>query len=249
VKWGADIKRYKEKEISQIVNEAKIAKKYKAAGFCLVTSGKSLDDKTLEYVCKASEAILKEVDITLIGCNGLASKEALRELKKAGVKIYNHNLETGRSFYSKICSTHSFEERFNTCLNVKDVGLKLCSGGIFGFGESEEDRRELINALKELKPDGVPINFFIQNPLLPLKATWDKDMAIDVIKKIKKEVNPKILMLAGGRELVFGRDWIKTLRYGVNSIVIGDYLTTKGEKEDLDLEVIKRHKIKVANEC
>jgi len=249
VKWGADIKRFREKPIEVIVDEAKLAKKYKAAGFCLVTSGKSLDDKTLEYICKASKAILKEVDITLIGCNGVATKEALKELKKAGIKIYNHNLETGKSFYSKICSTHSFEERFNTCLNVKEAGLKLCSGGIFGLGESEEDRRELINYLKELKPDGVPINFFIENLKLPLKATWDKKMAIDVIKRVKKEINPKILMLAGGRELVFGSEWVEALKYGVNSIVIGDYLTTKGEKEDLDLEVIKRYKIKVANEC
>ncbi|MEO1958912.1 MAG: radical SAM protein, partial [Nautiliaceae bacterium] len=232
-----------------IVDEAKLAKKYKATGFCLVTSGKSLDDKTLEYVCKVSKAILKEVDITLIGCNGVATKEALKELKKAGVKIYNHNLETGRSFYSKICSTHSFEERFNTCLNVKEVGLKLCSGGIFGLGESKEDIQELINALKELKPNGVPINFFIQNPKLPLKATWDKKMAIDVIKRIKKEIKPEVLMLAGGRELVFGSEWVEALKYGINAIVIGDYLTTKGERGDIDLEILRKHNIKIVNEC
>jgi len=146
-KWGADIKRYKQKEVKDIVNEAKLAKKNRAVGFCLVTSGKGLDDKTLEYVCETSKAILKEVDIKIIACNGTASKEALKELKKAGVSIYNHNLETSEEFYPSICTTHSWEERFITCENIKSAGLRLCSGGIFGMGESEEDRISLLNSL------------------------------------------------------------------------------------------------------
>jgi biotin synthase len=126
VRWGADIKRFKEKSIETIVYEAKLAKKNKAAGFCLVTSGKGLDDKTLEYVCRAAKAVLKEVDITIIACNGTATKEALKELKNCGVKIYNHNLETSQEYYPKICSTHSWDERFITCENIKSVGLRLC---------------------------------------------------------------------------------------------------------------------------
>jgi len=135
VKWGADINRYRQKEISQIVNEAKLAKKHGASGFCLVTSGKGLDNKTLEYVCRATKAVLKEVDISIIACNGTASKEKLKELKNAGVKIYNHNLETSREYYPNICTTHSWDERYQTCENIKSVGLKLCTGGISGFLE------------------------------------------------------------------------------------------------------------------
>ena len=249
VRWGADIKRYRQKEIKEIVKEAKLAKKNKAAGFCLVTSGKSLDGNTLEYVCRATKAVLREVDISIIACNGTAGKDELRELKKTGVKIYNHNLETSREYYPKICTTHSWDERYETCENVKSVGLKLCSGGIFGMGESEEDRKSFINSLKSLKPDGVPVNFFIENQSLPLKATWTKETAVWVIKKIKEEINPAILMLAGGRERVFGNEWIEGIKAGANSIVIGDYLTTKGERPDKDLEILLKNDYRIADAC
>ena len=249
VKWGADINRYKEKSISQIVNEAKLAKKNKAVGFCLVTSGKSLDDKTLEYVYRATNAILKEVDIKIIACNGTASKESLKELKKAGVSIYNHNLETSKEYYPKICSTHSWDERFKTCENVKSVGLRLCSGGIFGMGESEKDRISLLNSLKELNPQGIPLNFFIENKRLPIKAIHNKEMAIKIIKLFRENFKESIIMLAGGREVVFGDRFTEGLRAGANAIVIGDYLTTKGERPDKDIEILKKEGFKIANEC
>ncbi|MEO1927993.1 MAG: biotin synthase [Nautiliaceae bacterium] len=249
VRWGADITRYKEKPIEVIVNEAKLAKKNRASGFCLVTSGKSLDDKTLEYVSKASRAVLKEVDISLIACSGLATKEALRELKKAGVKIYNHNLETSKEFYSNICSTHSWDERFLTCENVKAVGLWLCSGGIFGMGESEKDRIALLNSLKELNPQGIPINFFVENKKLPLKATHNKEMALKIIKMFRKNFEKSIIMLAGGREAVFKNSWLEGIEAGANSIVIGDYLTIKGEEPSKDLELLVKKGYEIADEC
>ncbi|WP_457562841.1 biotin synthase [Caminibacter pacificus] len=249
VKWGADINRYKEKSIETIVKEAKLAKKNRASGFCLVTSGKGLDGKTLEYVCKATKAVLKEVDISIIACNGTADKESLKELKKAGVKIYNHNLETSREYYPKICTTHNWDERFKTCENVKSVGLNLCSGGIFGMGESKRDIESLLKSLKELSPEGIPLNFFIENEKLPLKATHSKEMALEIIKKFRKNFPNSIIMLAGGREVVFGNSWLEGIKAGANSIVIGDYLTTRGERPDKDLEILEKEGIEIANEC
>jgi biotin synthase len=249
VRWGADIKRFRQKDIDQIVNEAKLAKKNRASGFCLVTSGRGLDENTLEYVCKAARAVLKEVEISVIACNGTADTESLKELKKAGVKIYNHNLETGREFYPNICSTHSWDERYETCQNVKSAGLKLCSGGIFGMGESEEDRVSLLKSLKTLKPDGIPLNFFIENPKLPLKATHNMQMALDIIKTFRQNFPNSIIMLAGGREVVFGDKWTQALEYGANSIVIGDYLTTRGEKADKDLQKLINEGYLIADEC
>jgi biotin synthase len=249
VKWKSPIKRYKQKDIKKIVNEAKHAKKYKASGFCLVSSGKSLDDEVLGYVCKATKAILKEVNISIIACNGTAEKEKLKELKKAGVKIYNHNLETSREYYPKICTTHSWDERFATCENVKSVGLRLCSGGIFGMGESESDIKSLINSLKILAPEGIPLNFFIKNSALPLKATHNKEFALDVIKRFANEFKDSIIMLAGGREVVFKDKWIEAMKAGANSIVIGDYLTTKGEKANNDLAKLQKEGFEIANEC
>ncbi len=249
VRWGADIKRFKEKSIETILNEAKLAKKNRAAGFCLVTSGKELDEKTLEYVCRCARAVLKEVDIKIIACNGIAGKKELKELKKAGVSIYNHNLETSREYYTKICSTHSWDERFETCENVKSVGLRLCSGGIFGMGESEKDRNSLLNALKQLNPDGIPINFFIENSKLPLNAMHNKKMALEIIKMFRENFKDVVIMLAGGRELVFGDDFTQGLKAGANSIVIGDYLTAKGERPDKDIEILQKEGFEIANEC
>lgn len=249
VKWKASINRYIKKEISKIVEEAKIAKKNRASGFCLVTSGKSLDDDILEYVCKVTKAILKEVDISIIACNGIATKEKLKELKKVGVKIYNHNLETSKEHYINICTTQKWEERFITCENVKSVGLRLCSGGLFGIGESKEDVISLINSLKMLNPEGIPINFFIENENLPLKATHNKKYALDIIKSFANEFKNSIIMLAGGREVVFGCDFKEALIAGANSIVIGDYLTTKGEKPSKDLEYLIKEGYEIANEC
>jgi len=249
VKWGADILRYKQKEISQIVKEAKIAKKNRASGFCLVTSGKGLDEKTLEYVCRATKAVLKEADISIIACNGTADLESLKELKKAGVKIYNHNLETSKEYYPRICSTHTWEERYQTALNVKKAGLGLCCGGIFGLGESEKDIKSFISSLKELQPQGIPINFFIENEKLPLKATHNKEYALNIIKKISNEFKKAIIMLAGGREIVFKQSWIEGINAGANAIVIGDYLTTKGEKASSDLQKLLKEGFKIAYEC
>jgi len=249
VKWGADINRYRQKSTDVIVNEAKLAKKNGATGFCLVTSGKGLDGKTLEYVCTAAKAVLKEVDISLIACNGTADKESLKELKKAGVKIYNHNLETSREYYPEICSTHTWDERFETCQNVKASGLRLCCGGIFGMGESGEDVESLVASLRTLKPEGIPLNFFIENDKLPLKATHNRDYALKIVKRFANEFKEAIIMLAGGREKVFGNEWIEALKLGANSIVIGDYLTTKGERPDRDLEILRKEGFEIANEC
>ena len=189
------------------------------------------------------------MDIKIIACNGTAGKEELKELKKAGVSIYNHNLETSREYYPKICSTHSWDERFETCENVKLAGLRLCSGGIFGMGESEEDRISLLNSLKKLNPDGIPLNFFIENEKLPLKAAHNKDLALKIIKMFRENFKDSIIMLAGGREKVFGDKFTQGLKAGANSIIIGDYLTTKGEKPDKDIEILKKEGFEIANEC
>ena len=124
VKYKANIQRYKQKNIDDIVMEAKIAIKNKAIGYCLVTAGAGLTDDRLEFVCKSALAIKKELpNINLIACNGMATIEQLKELKKFKIDSYNHNLETSKDFYPSICTTHSWEERYQTCLNINEVGL------------------------------------------------------------------------------------------------------------------------------
>ncbi len=245
-----DIETYKKKPIARIVQEAKMAKQNKALGFCLVSSGKGLDDKKLEFVAQATKAVKKEVDIMIIACNGLASLDQLKELKKAGVDSYNHNLETSKRLYEKICSTHDWEQRYLTCENVNRVGLKLCCGGIFGLDESEKDKKQYLQSLKNLNPFSTPINFFIPHPSLCIKPKkLSQTQAIKIIKDVKKTLPNAKIMIAGGRELVFNTNQKAMFEAGVNAIVTGDYLTTKGDKPSSDLELIKSLGYEVQTDC
>ena len=136
VRYKADIDRYKQKHIDDILKEARLAYDNGALGFCLVTADKGLNDKTLEFVCNTAKVLTKEVpELRLIACNGTATLEQLLTLKDAGIKAYNHNLETSRDFYPQICTTHPWDERYDTCKNVNESGLVLISGGIFGLGQ------------------------------------------------------------------------------------------------------------------
>ncbi len=249
VRYKADIERYKQKPLEQIVSEAKAAKNNGALGFCLVTSNKGLDDKVLEFICEAAYAVNKEnLGLRLIACNGTATKEQLLELKKCGIKAYNHNLETSQAFYPQICTTHDWQERYKTCEAVNSAGLVLISGGIFGLGESHEDRVSMLESLASLNPTSVPINFYHHNPALHLEPNpLTKEEAFGLIALTRKMIpNAKRIMVAGGRELMFGDEWSKIFEYGANSIVIGNYLTTKGEDPQSDLQVIKKLGFEIA---
>ncbi|WP_024955484.1 biotin synthase [Sulfurospirillum arcachonense] len=248
VKHKADIQRYKYKDISQIVNEAKKARSHGATGFCLVTSGKGLDDKKVAFISEATKAVKKEIEeFNVIACNGTASLEQLKALKKAGVDSYNHNLETAEDYYHTICTTHTWQERFDTCKAVKEAGLNLVSGGIFGLGESVEQRTSFINSLKQLNPKTVPLNFYHPNPALPLKAEpLDIDEALELIKWVRAELPNVKLMVAGGREITFKERQSEIFEAGANAIVIGDYLTTSGEAPTKDKDMIESLGLKLA---
>ncbi len=251
VKYKANIQRYKRKSIEDILYEAKLARANKAVGYCLVTAGASLTDDRLEFVSKIAKIIKKEIpDINLIACNGMASIEALKELKKSGVDSYNHNLETSKEFYPTICTTHSWDERYQTCLNINEVGLNLVCGGIFGMGESVDDRISMLTSIASLKLKTVPLNFFHPNDALPLvKNTLNIKDAFLLISKAKEMINPHKLMVAGGREITFKEQQYDIFKYGANAIVIGDYLTTSGNQASKDLENLENLGFNIAQEC
>jgi len=252
VRYHADIERYNYKSIDKIIDEAKQAKSNGALGYCLVTAGKGLDDKKVDFVARIAQAIKKEVkDLNLIACNGTATLEQLKFLKEHGIDSYNHNLETSKAYYETICTTHSWDERYQTCLNVKEIGLQLCSGGIWGMGESDEDRETLLQAIVSLNPESTPLNFYIPNPALPIKSrNIDKIEALKIIKRARKLLgDDKLLMVAGGRELIFGGDEKEMFDAGVNSIVIGNYLTTTGDAPLKDITMLEKINYKVATSC
>ena len=252
VRYHADIERYNYKSIQTIVNEAKQAKSHGALGYCLVTAGKGLDDKKVDFVARTAKAIKAEVQgLNLIACNGTASTEQLRYLKEHGVDSYNHNLETSENYYKTICTTHSWAERYETCQNAKSVGLQLCTGGIFGMGEEAEDRDSLLNSIASLQPESTPLNFYHPNKALPIKArNISKEEALQIVKKARTLLGEdRLLMVAAGRELLF--DGCEELMFeaGANSMVIGNYLTTAGDAPSKDREMLKRLGYGVATAC
>ncbi|MFA5721880.1 MAG: biotin synthase, partial [Aliarcobacter sp.] len=207
VKYKADIQRYKLKSIEQIVKEATVARANGAVGFCLVTAGAGLTDKKTKFIAEAAKAVkAANLGLRLIACNGIATVEQLKELKAAGVDNYNHNLETSRDFYPTICTTHTWDERYQTCLNVKEAGLKLVCGGIFGMGETQEDRVSMLEAINSLDPMNVPLNFFHPNEALPIvENSIDIEQAFELVELARKMIpNAHKIMVAGGRELMFG---------------------------------------------
>ncbi len=249
--YHADIERYKYKAVEDIVHEAKLARANRAIGFCLVTAGKGMTDKTFSFVCEAAVAVKKaEPELHIIACNGTASVEQMLELKRAGVGSYNHNLESSREYYPQICTTHTWEERYETCENAKVAGLDLCSGGIFGMGESEADRLSMVVALKTLAPASVAINFFHPNPALPLKENvLDIEEALDIVRYVKSQLPSSMIMVAGGRERMFGERQAEIFSAGANAIVIGNYLTTKGNAPDKDIVMLESLGLHIAQSC
>lgn len=249
VKYSADIERYKQKPLDDIIAEAKAAESSGALGFCLVTAQKGLTDKTLRFVCEVAKAVKAEVPrLRLIACNGTASLEQLNTLKEAGVAAYNHNLESSQRYYKEICSTHGWEERYETCENVNRAGMVLITGGIFGMGETQVDRVSMLKALASLNPTSVPINFYHHNPALPLEPNrLTTDEALELVR-LTKEIIPDAdrVMIAGGREMMFKDRQAEIFEAGANAIVIGNYLTTSGREKSRDLEMLRNLGLEIA---
>jgi len=250
VRYKADIERYKQKPIETIQKEAIAAQESGALGFCLVTADKGLNDKTLDFVCEVTTAVQEVAPkLRLIACNGTATLKQLLTLKDAGIKAYNHNLETSEAFYPKICTTHPWSERYETCQNVNEAGMVLISGGIFGLGESQEDRVSMLESLATLKPTSVPINFYHHNEALQLQPNnLSIDEALDLIRLSRKMLpDAERIMVAGGRELMFGERQSEIFAAGANSIAIGNYLTTAGRSASKDLQMLASLGLEVAS--
>ena len=249
VRYKADIERYKQKPIEAIQEEAITAQANGALGFCLVTADKGLNEKTLAFVCRVAEAVQAVAPkLRLIACNGTASLEQLLILKDAGIKAYNHNLETSEAFYPQICTTHAWRERYETCQNVNKAGLVLISGGIFGLGETQEDRESMLASLKSLNPSSVPINFYHHNEALELQPNLLEIEEAFALIKLTREIlsDADRIMVAGGRELMFKERQSEIFEHGANSIVIGNYLTTSGRVMSKDLEMLQSLNLQIA---
>ncbi|MGQ0794412.1 MAG: biotin synthase BioB [Deltaproteobacteria bacterium] len=223
-----------------ILKAAKQAESLGAMDFCIVISAKGPTPRVFKKVLEAVD-LLRENTNLKIGCSlGSLTEEQAFTLKAHGVWRYNHNLEASRSFFPNVCTTHSYEDRWNTGQLVKKAGMNLCSGGILGMGESVRQRLELAFEVRELGPTWVPINFLNPRPGTPFE-NFPKLSPFEAVKTISifRLILPdKILMTAGGREVTLRDLQAMGLIAGANAMILGNYLTTPGRAPEDDLRML-----------
>jgi biotin synthase len=228
-------------DMNRIVEEAREAQKKGAGRFCLITSGRELNDEEFETILRALDRIRKETTLDLDCSLGTLNKERAESLKKVGVTRYNHNVETAESHFSQICSTHSFRDRVKTIEVLKDQGFSICCGGIIGVGESPEQRLELAFSLRQLGIDCIPFNILNRRPGTPLEHS-ESIPPMEIIKTISlfRLVLPKgTIKIAGGREANLRDLQSLALLAGANGLIVGNYLTTPGRNAEDDFRMIK----------
>jgi len=208
--------------------------------YSIVTSGTALNADEIDTVCRAAETLRKKTDMKLCASLGLLTEAAARKLRAAGIMRYHHNIETARSHFDQICTTHHFAEDLDTLQAAKAAGLEICSGGIFGMGESWEQRVEMAMILREMDVDTIPINFL--NPIEGTRLGGRKTMppleALACIALFRFIHPRRDITICGGREITLKdlQSWV--FFAGANGLMIGNYLTTKGRSIPVDLEMI-----------
>ena len=231
---------YPLKSEKEIIEKAIFAEKNGADRFGIVTSGNNLSDEEIEIISRAIKYITENFKIKVCGSLGNLSIEKLEKLKVSGMDRYHHNIETSKSFYKKIVSTHSFEDRIETIKRAKSLGFSVCSGGILGLGEYFEDRIEMANILSDLDVDSVPINILIR--IDGIKLSGNEPMPyIDIIKTIaifRIILKDKNIRFCGGRELNLKDFQGMGFLAGANGIMIGGYLTNSGRDISDDQKLI-----------
>ena len=247
----AEIPKYNFLSRDKIMAGAKMAAERNSKTYCIVISARSPNDREIRAVEEVVPEIKKEFGLHICACLGLLDSEQAQRLKACGVDRVNHNLNTSGEYYQEICTTHTFQDRVDTLKNVRDAGMELCSGGIIGMGESDQDVVDMAITLRDLQVESIPLNF-----LNPIEGTpLEQKQELNPRKCLKalamfRFANPSTeLRIAGGREMHLGHLQPLGL-YVANSIFVGDYLTTKGQPPEQDYQMIREmgYEVTVSNE-
>ncbi len=227
-------------EVEPLVQGARRAKAAGAWKYCMVTATRGPSNRDLDVICEATRRIKAEVGVKVCTSLGLLTPEKAKRLAEAGVDRFNHNLETSPRFYRQVVSTHTYEDRVQTTRYAKEAGMEVCSGGIIGMGEEMDDVIDLCFALREVGATSVPINFLDPRPGTPFagRSLVEPYYALRVLS-LFRFVHPDVdVRAAGGREATF-RSLQPLVLYVVNSIFTNGYLTTPGQGENADHQMIR----------
>ncbi|MFG2043108.1 biotin synthase BioB [Dactylosporangium sp. NPDC048998] len=229
-------------DIPSLVEAAKQTAATGATEFCIVAAVRGPDERLMAQLADGVAAIREAVDINIAASLGMLTQAQVDRLAELKIHRYNHNLETARSHFPQVVSTHSWEERWDTLRMVRDAGMEVCCGGILGLGESVEQRAEFAIQLQELDPHEVPLNFLNPRPGTPLadQPVLDPKDALRAVAAFRLALPRTLLRYAGGREITLGdlgtRDG---LLGGVNAVIVGNYLTTLGRSPSQDLALLE----------
>jgi biotin synthase len=241
-RYATDVEAEPLSKVEDFVAAAHAAHARGAGEFCIVVAVRGPSDKLLERVCSAVPKIKAELPLTVAVSLGILTDRHVERLAQAGCDKVNHNLETSRRYFASICSTHTYDERWETCLRVKRQGLELCCGGIIGMGESVADRIDFLCALQQLQPQEVPINFLNPRPGTPFgdRPLLDPVEALRFVAMARLALPSALVRFAGGREVTLQGLQDLGMRSGASGIVLGNYLTTEGRNDADDFAMLDR---------
>ncbi|MBS4729589.1 biotin synthase BioB [Mycobacterium sp. SM1] len=228
-------------DIPALVAAAKQTAATGATEFCIVAAVRGPDERLMAQVAAGIEAIRREVDIQIACSLGMLTADQAQQLAALGVHRYNHNLETARSFFPNVVTTHTWEERWQTLSLVREAGMEVCCGGILGMGETLAQRAEFAAELAELGPDEVPLNFLNPRPGTPF-GELEVMPAVEALKAVgafRLALPRTMLRFAGGREITLGDLGARQgILGGINAVIVGNYLTTLGRPAAADLALL-----------
>jgi biotin synthase len=233
---STDYKKHKWLPDEDIAIASDSAKANGAAALGLVAAWWGVKEGSqLDMVCEAVEKFSQNGKVRAdVNLGILENQNCADRIKEAGAAVYGHNLETARSFFDNICTTHSFEERLQTIQYIKKAGMGLCSGGIIGMGETKEQRVEFAEQLRFIEPNMIPINFL--NPIAGTKLgdrpPVPADEALITLAVLRYFLPDRNIMAAGGKEITLGERLHEVFAAGVNAVMVGNYLTTMGTAPD-----------------
>ena len=224
----------------EVLSAAEETRELGASEFCIVLAVRGPDERTLSNILEMVPLVRERTGLNVAVSAGILDQSQAARLADAGVHRYNHNLETARSFFPSVVTTHSWEERFETCALVREHGMELCCGALLGMGESDEQRIELLEQLRAVDPAEVPINFLNPRPGTPLQIRRPVGAleAIRWIALFRLALPGVILRLAGGREITLRELQALGMTSGINALIVGNYLTTLGRSPQEDLQML-----------